>query len=66
MSVQTPPTKSISQPGLAAMEALEEPGPDENPIIVSIEPQPREQVGFYLALASERKPQQAIERRSLR
>jgi gluconokinase len=23
-------------------EALEEPGPDENPVIVSIEPQPRE------------------------
>jgi hypothetical protein len=31
-------------PGLlhSQFEALEEPGPDENPIIVSIEPQPRE------------------------
>ena len=31
-------------PGLlhSQFEALEEPGPDENPIVVSIEPQPRE------------------------
>jgi gluconate kinase len=31
-------------PGLlhSQFEALEEPGPDENPVIVSIEPQPRE------------------------
>jgi gluconokinase len=30
-------------------EALEEPGPDENPIIVSIEPQPREIVARILS-----------------
>ncbi len=30
-------------------EALEEPGPDENPIIVSIEPQPREIVAKILS-----------------
>jgi carbohydrate kinase (thermoresistant glucokinase family) len=30
-------------------EALEEPGPDENPIIVSIEPQPREVVARILS-----------------
>src|SRR6188768_1236411 len=29
-------------------EALEEPGPDENPVVVSIEPQPREIVGRIL------------------
>ena len=31
-------------PGLlhSQFEALEEPGPDENPVVVSIEPQPRE------------------------
>ena len=30
-------------------EALEEPGPDENPVIVSIEPQPREIVAQILS-----------------
>jgi gluconokinase len=30
-------------------EALEEPGPDENPVIVSIEPQPREIVAKILS-----------------
>ena len=30
-------------------EALEEPGPDENPIIVSIEPKPREIVAQILS-----------------
>ena len=30
-------------------EALEEPGPDENPIIVSIEPHPREIVALILS-----------------
>ena len=30
-------------------EALEEPGPDENPIIVSIDPQPREIVEAIVA-----------------
>ena len=31
-------------------EALEEPGPDENPVIVSIEPEPREIVAQILSL----------------
>ena len=30
-------------------EALEEPGPDEDPVIVSIEPQPREIVAQILS-----------------
>ena len=30
-------------------EALEEPGPDENPVIVSIEPRPREIVAQILS-----------------
>ena len=33
-------------------EALEEPGPDENPIIVSIEPRPREIVAQILSQRS--------------
>jgi hypothetical protein len=38
-------------PGLlhSQFEALEEPGPDENPIIVSIEPKPREIVAQILS-----------------
>ena len=30
-------------------EALEEPGPDENPVVVSIEPRPREIVAQILS-----------------
>ena len=38
-------------PGLlhSQFEVLEEPGPDENPVIVTIEPQPRENVGQILS-----------------
>ena len=46
-------------------EALEEPGPDENPVIVSIEPQPREIVVQILsALMVERA--QPLKQTSLR
>jgi gluconate kinase len=47
-------------------EALEEPGPDENPIVVSIEPRPREiveQIISALDMAEGAKPP---ERASLR
>jgi len=42
-------------------DALEEPGPDENPVIVSIEPEPREIVAqilslLHLAFAREQAP----------
>jgi gluconokinase len=37
-------------------EALEEPGPDENPVIVSIEPEPREIVAQILSLLQLRAP----------
>jgi carbohydrate kinase (thermoresistant glucokinase family) len=48
-------------------EALEEPGPDENPIIVSIEPQPREIVARILsALNMIEPPKQTSLRSSVR
>jgi gluconokinase len=39
-------------------EALEEPGPNENPIIVSIEPKPREIVARILNMVEDAKPGQ--------
>jgi hypothetical protein len=51
-------------------EALEEPGPDENPIIVSIEPQPREIVAKILSalnmIEGVQPPKQASPRSSVR
>ena len=37
-------------------DALEEPGPDEDPIVVSVEPRPREIVARILSLLHIRSP----------
>ncbi|MGP0090838.1 MAG: hypothetical protein ACLPKB_12900 [Xanthobacteraceae bacterium] len=47
-------------------EALEEPGRDENPIIVSIEPQPREIVAQILSALNVVERAQPAKRTSLR
>jgi gluconokinase len=41
-------------------DALEEPGPDENPIVVSVEPRPREIVRQVLAALKVQIPQPAV------
>ena len=47
-------------------EALEEPGPDENPVIVSIEPQPREIVVQILSALNMVERAQPLKQTSLR
>ena len=47
-------------------EALEEPGPDENPVIVSIEPQPREIVAQILSALNMVERAQPLKQTSLR
>ena len=55
-------------PGLlhSQFEALEEPGPDENPVIVSIEPQPREILAQILSALNMIERAQSPEKISLR
>ena len=47
-----PPSLLLSQ-----FDALEEPGPDENPIVVSIEPRPREIVAHIIEALTAQTPQ---------